>query len=67
MPSSQSPAESYEAFMVRFRFRPWAEELLDRVVLTPACGLAGWTPAAVSAVLRALRTTAERMDEELSR
>ncbi|MBB1495320.1 methionine synthase vitamin-B12 independent [Propioniciclava sp. MC1595] len=41
--------------------------VLDRVVLTPACGLAGWTPAAVSAVLRALRTTAERMDEELSR
>ncbi len=45
MPSSQSPAESYEAFMVRFRFRPWAEELLDRVVLAPgvrmldvACG-----------------------------
>lgn len=41
--------------------------VLDRVVLTPACGLAGWTPAAVTAVLRALRTTAERMDEELSR
>ena len=41
--------------------------VLDRVVLTPACGLAGWAPAAVSAVLRALRTTAERMDEQLSR
>lgn len=41
--------------------------LLDRVVLTPACGLAGWTAPAVSAVLKALRTTAERMGEELSR
>lgn len=39
--------------------------LLDRVVLTPACGLAGWTPPAVSAVLAALRTTAERVDDEL--
>jgi ubiquinone/menaquinone biosynthesis C-methylase UbiE len=40
-----SPAETYEAFMVPFRFRPWALELLDRVSLEPgmrvldvACG-----------------------------
>ena len=39
------PAETYEAFMVPFRFRPWANELLDRVQLRPrmrlldiACG-----------------------------
>lgn len=41
--------------------------LLERVVLTPACGLAGWSAPAVSSVLKALRTTAERMDEELAR
>ena len=41
--------------------------LLDRVVLTPACGMAGWTPRAVSTLLRALGTTAERMGDELSR
>lgn len=41
--------------------------LLDWVVLTPACGLSGWTPTAVSAGLKALRTTGERMVEELAR
>lgn len=35
----------------------------ERVVLTPACGLAGWTPASVSAQLRALATTGQRMGE----
>lgn len=39
----------------------------DRVVLTPACGLAGWSPSAVSTQLAALRTTAERLDDELAR
>jgi ubiquinone/menaquinone biosynthesis C-methylase UbiE len=33
MPSPQSPAETYEGFMVPFRFRPWANELIDRVTL----------------------------------
>lgn len=41
--------------------------LLDRVLLTPACGLAGWEPQQVSALLRALATTAERLDDELTR
>ena len=34
MSSHTSPAETYEAFMVPFRFQPWANELLDRVALT---------------------------------
>lgn len=33
MPSAPSPAETYEGFMVPFRFRPWANELVDRVAL----------------------------------
>lgn len=41
--------------------------LAERVVLTPACGLAGWAPGEVSALLRALATTAERVTDELSR
>ena len=43
------------------------EVLTERVVLTPACGLAGWAPAEVTRLLSALRTTAERMDAELAR
>lgn len=39
--------------------------LTERVVLTPACGLAGWPAPQVSALLRALATTAERMTDEL--
>lgn len=39
--------------------------LVDRVVLTPACGLAGWGASEVSKVLRALATTAERATDEL--
>lgn len=45
MSASQTPAETYEGFMVPFRFLPWAKELLDRVTLGPgtrvldvACG-----------------------------
>ncbi|MFT3877956.1 MAG: methionine synthase vitamin-B12 independent [Propioniciclava sp.] len=41
--------------------------LSERVVLTPACGLAGWAPGQVSALLRAVNVVAERMDDELSR
>lgn len=33
---SSTPAETYESFMVPFRFRPWAEILLDHAELTPA-------------------------------
>lgn len=45
MPTPRPAPESYEAFMVRYRFRPWAGELLDRVEVFPgirmldvACG-----------------------------
>ena len=45
MSKAPSPAETYEAFMVPYRFRPWASELLNRIDLTPgkhmldiACG-----------------------------
>jgi ubiquinone/menaquinone biosynthesis C-methylase UbiE len=45
MSPSPTPAETYEAFMVPFRFRPWAEALFDHVdvpagarVLDLACG-----------------------------
>jgi ubiquinone/menaquinone biosynthesis C-methylase UbiE len=40
-----TPAQTYESFMVPFRFRPWAGQLLDRLELSPgmkvldvACG-----------------------------
>jgi ubiquinone/menaquinone biosynthesis C-methylase UbiE len=45
MTHSPTPAETYEAFMVPFRFRPWAETLIDRLdpppgtrLLDVACG-----------------------------
>lgn len=41
--------------------------LSERVVLTPACGLAAWRPAAASALLRTLNVVAERLDDELHR
>lgn len=41
--------------------------LSERVVLTPACGLAAWQPAAASALLRALTVVADRLDDELHR
>lgn len=41
--------------------------LSERVVLTPACGLAAWQPAEVSALLRALNVVADRLDDELHR
>lgn len=31
--TGSNPAETYERFMVPFRFRPWAQELLDRAAL----------------------------------
>jgi SAM-dependent methyltransferase len=34
-----SPAETYESFMVPYRFRPWAGKLLDRVQLAPGTRL----------------------------
>ncbi|MFV0452306.1 MAG: methionine synthase [Propioniciclava sp.] len=34
-----------------------------RLVLSPACGLAGWQPAQVPAVFAALATVAQRLDE----
>jgi ubiquinone/menaquinone biosynthesis C-methylase UbiE len=39
MSNSPSPATTYEVFMVPYRFRPWAGELLDRVALTPGSRL----------------------------
>jgi ubiquinone/menaquinone biosynthesis C-methylase UbiE len=45
MTNAPTPAETYEAFMVPFRFRPWAETLLDSAglrsgmrLLDVACG-----------------------------
>lgn len=40
--------------------------LRERVVLTPACGLAGFSPAQASALLAALARTAGRLDDELA-
>lgn len=37
------------------------------VVLTPSCGLASWPVGEVPRLFAALRTTADRLDEELSR
>lgn len=37
---------------------------LDAIVLTPACGVSGWTPAQVSAGFASLATTATRLEED---
>ena len=42
-----------------------AEIWLERVVLTPACGLAGWTPSTAIASVRVLRETAGVLSEEI--
>ncbi len=39
MTPSPSPAETYEAFMVTYRFRPWAEALFDHIELRPGARL----------------------------
>jgi len=39
MSAPRPPAETYEAFMVPFRFRPWAAELLERITLKPGIRL----------------------------
>ncbi len=41
--------------------------IADRVVLTPACGLAGWTERPATALLRRLGAAAKIVDEELAR
>lgn len=41
--------------------------IADRVVLTPACGLAGWTVRPATALLRRLGSAAAIVDEELAR
>lgn len=41
-------------------------DVVDRVVLTPACGLAGWPAPEVASLLRALVTTADRVADALS-
>ena len=41
--------------------------LSERVVLTPACGLAGWRPSEASALLRRLTVVADRLDDALHR
>jgi len=40
--------------------------LADRVVLTPACGLAAWTPAQASQAFAVLKSAAEQVDNELA-
>jgi len=42
-------------------------EVAERLVLTPACGLAGFTPPAVSRAFDVLARAAVQVDEELSR
>lgn len=42
-------------------------DLIERLVLTPACGLAGWTPRDASAVFATLAVVADRIADELSR
>ena len=39
--------------------------LAERLVLTPACGLASWTPPDASAIFRTLSVVADRVHEEL--
>ena len=39
MPSSPSPAETYESFMVPYRFLPWAHELVARLHIDPGARL----------------------------
>ncbi|MBK8459618.1 MAG: hypothetical protein WAS07_03670 [Micropruina sp.] len=39
--------------------------MADRLVLTPACGLAGYSPRAVTSVFSVLARVAERVDSEL--
>jgi ubiquinone/menaquinone biosynthesis C-methylase UbiE len=39
MSSHPSPAETYESFMVPYRFRPWAEELVARLNVNPSTRL----------------------------
>ncbi|MEA5154516.1 hypothetical protein [Raineyella sp.] len=41
--------------------------IADRVVLTPACGLAGWTVRPATALLRRLGSAAAIVEEELAR
>ncbi len=41
-------------------------ELLERLVLTPACGLAGWSPAAALRLVRTLRESAGLVAEQLA-
>ncbi len=68
--ASGGPAPSADALTRRVlaALRPLelGPALVERVTLTPACGLAGWPAGEVSALLRALRTTASRLDDELS-
>lgn len=42
-----------------------AEQLTDALVLTPACGLAGWSASGVSRTFVALRNVAEALGERL--
>ena len=71
VPTASGPAMGADALtrrvLVALRALELGPTLVDRVVLTPACGLAGWSAPEVSAVLRALATTAERVSEELQR
>jgi hypothetical protein len=58
-PSAAKAAEAVVALWTKLGFAP--VELAATVVVTPACGLAGSTPAAARRILHALRETGARL------
>ena len=58
-PSAAKAAAAVVALWTKLGFAP--EDLAAEVVVTPACGLAGSTPAAARRILRALRETGARL------
>jgi hypothetical protein len=58
-PSAAKAAAAVVALWTKLGFAP--EELATKVVVTPACGLAGSTPAAARRILHALRETGARL------
>ncbi len=67
--AAQSPTADALTRGVLAALRPLelGDVLVERVVLTPSCGLAGWPPGEVPRLFAALRTTAERLDADLRR
>lgn len=55
-----------EAALAAVRTFELGQALLSRLVLTPACGLAGWTPDAALRLVRALHEAAGLLGEQLA-